>query len=120
MCLTLVIIAAGITASVSASLGHIARNQSRQLLAIGLPKRLGAMIPILESMLLVGLCSVIASVLAIVPVVVGQSLSESFTLWVPKDWVILWCAGLGLLIVLSPLAGLRAIRARERTVDALI
>ncbi|GAE75615.1 hypothetical protein JCM18918_1332 [Cutibacterium acnes JCM 18918] len=37
-------------------------------------------------------------------------LSESFTLWVPKDWVILWCAGLGLLIVLSPLAGLRAIR----------
>ena len=120
VCLTLVIIAAGITASVSASLGHIARNQSRQLLAIGLPKRLGAMIPILESMLLVGLCSVIASVLAIVPVVVGQSLSESFTLWVPKDWVILWCAGLGLLIVLSPLAGLRAIRARERTADALI
>ena len=120
VCLTLVIIAAGITASVSASLGHIARNQSRQLLAIGLPKRLGAMIPILESMLLVGLCSVIASVLAIVPVVVGRSLSESFTLWVPKDWVILWCAGLGLLIVLSPLAGLRAIRARERTADALI
>jgi putative ABC transport system permease protein len=78
------------------------------------------MIPILESMLLVGLCSVIASVLAIVPVVVGRSLSESFTLWVPKDWVILWCAGLGLLIVLSPLAGLRAIRARERTADALI
>ena len=119
VCLALLVIGVTITMGVCSSFGETARGQSRQLLAIGLPPKFCRTVPIIQSLLLVVTCGLLASLVAVGPVILAHGMSHSLHLSVPHDWVLGWVAVLGLLALIGPLTGLRGIRAKDRLADDL-
>ena len=119
VCLALLVIGVTITMGVCSSFGETARGQSRQLLAIGLPPKFCRTVPISQSLLLVVTCGLLASLVAVGPVILAHGMSHSLHLSVPHDWVLGWVAVLGLLALIGPLTGLRGIRAKDRLADDL-
>lgn len=118
--LTLVLLAVGVTSSLASGIGREARGRSRQLFALGLPSRFCRRLPMIESALLVGLCTVLATGCAVLPVLLARGLSSTLRLHVPGSWVALWFALMAGLAVLAPLTGLRTLRARDRVADELV